>query len=418
MSSENISVRARSLGKCYHIYDKPLDRLKQSLVPRLQRLLGSPPASYAREFWALKDVSFDVYRGEAIGIIGRNGCGKSTLLQLIAGTLAPTQGAVEIVGRTAALLELGAGFNPDFTGRENVFMNAAVLGLSNEEVKSRFTEITNFAAIGNFIDQPVKTYSSGMVVRLAFSVAACVDPELLIVDEALAVGDAAFQFKCLDRMKELIEKGTTLLFVSHDMSMVKAFCTRVIYLAAGMKKMEDTPDEVAEQYFMDIRNDQRLSLCGEPVAKKPSAGNGNNFAFGTDDGRIANIEFGRGMGQKSSFMRGEYAEVMVDVLYRNTVICPSLSLIIQDRKLVEIGGRFFALTGTEVQDGWIKAGVTLRFPVKLAPGPYHVTARLEDRPSANSFMPIDKQVGVLSFEVLESEREFLGIVDIGIERIS
>jgi lipopolysaccharide transport system ATP-binding protein len=256
-----------------------------------------------------------------------------------------------------------------------------------------------------------------MVVRLAFAVSACVDPEILIVDEALAVGDAAFQFKCLDRMKALIEKGTTLLFVSHDMSMVKAFCTRVIYLHDGIKRMEGTPDRVAEQYFLDIRNDQRLSICGKPVENKPSAGNGNNFAFGTDDGRITNIEFGKGTGQRSSFMRGEYADVIVEVMYRDTVACPSLSLTIQDRRLVEIGGRFFALSGIESQPGWKKASATFRFSVKFSPGSYHVTARLEDRPSANSFMPIDKQVGVLSFDVLESEREFLGLVDLGIERI-
>jgi lipopolysaccharide transport system ATP-binding protein len=417
MSSNAEVIRVRDLSKCYHIYEKPQDRLKQSIVPRLQRLFRRQPSMFAREFWALKGVSFTVEKGEAIGIIGRNGSGKSTLLQLIAGVLAPTGGWAEVSGRVAALLELGSGFNYEFTGRENVFMNGAVLGLSDKEVTKRFDEIADFAAIGAFIDQPVKTYSSGMVVRLAFAVSACVDPDILIIDEALAVGDASFQFKCMERLKMLIQSGTTLLFVSHDMGMVKAFCNRAIYLRDGMLRMEGAPDQVAEHYFLDIRNDQRLDLCGKTVERTSSAGSGSGFAFGTDDGRISKIVFGREMGQKTSFIRGERAEVEVDCMYRDTVANPSLSLIIQDRRLVDIGGRFFVLNGTESGDGWKTAAVALQFPVRLAPGHYHITARLEDRPTANSFMPIDKQVGVLSFEVVENEHEFLGMVDLGIERV-
>jgi lipopolysaccharide transport system ATP-binding protein len=417
MSSNAAVISVLNLSKCYHIYDKPQDRLKQSLVPPLQRIVGRPRSQYAREFWALQGVSFTVERGEAIGIIGRNGSGKSTLLQLIAGVAMPTSGSVDVSGRIAALLELGSGFNYDFTGRENVHHYAAILGLSDDEIKNRFDEIADFAAIGDFIDQPVKTYSSGMVMRLAFAVSACVDPDILIIDEALAVGDAAFQFKCLERLKTLIQRGTTLLFVSHDIGMVKAFCNRAIYLRDGMLRMEGAPDQVAEHYFLDMRNDQRISLCGKPVERLDSLGDGNGFAFGTDDGRITKIEFGKEMGQRSSFLCGEHADVIVEVIYRDTVVCPSLSLIVQDRRLVGVGGRFFALSGVESQPGWKKSSAAFRFPVKLSPGHYHVTACLEDRPSANSFMPIDKQVGVLSFDVLQSEHEFLGIVDLGIERI-
>src|SRR4051794_7034662 len=182
-----IAIRVRNLSKCYHIYARPEDRLKQALFPRMQRLFGRRPTQYAREFWALNDVSFEVKKGETVGVIGRNGSGKSTLLQLICGTLAPTTGSIEIEGRVAALLELGSGFNPEFTGRENVYVNAAVFGLTKDEIDGRFGSIADFADIGDFIDQPVKKYSSGMLMRLAFAVVAHVNADILIVDEALSV---------------------------------------------------------------------------------------------------------------------------------------------------------------------------------------------------------------------------------------
>ncbi|MDZ4098100.1 MAG: ABC transporter ATP-binding protein, partial [Methylophilaceae bacterium] len=192
----NIAIKVENLSKCYQIYDNPRDRLKQFVAPRLQRLTWQTPKQYFREFWALKDVSFEVKKGETVGIIGRNGSGKSTLLQMICGTLNPTSGSIQTSGRSAALLELGSGFNPEFTGRENVYMNAAVLGLTQDEIDKRYDDIVAFADIGEFINQPVKTYSSGMVVRLAFAVQSQIDPDILIVDEALSVGDAKFQAKC------------------------------------------------------------------------------------------------------------------------------------------------------------------------------------------------------------------------------
>src|SRR5271170_3493027 len=218
MSDGDIAIRVSSLSKCYHIYDKPADRLKQTLLRGRRQ--------YYREFWALKDVSFEVRRGEAVGIIGRNGSGKSTLLQLITGTIKPTTGEIEANGRIAALLELGSGFNPDFTGRENVYLNGAILGLTKRQIDERFDQIVRFADIGPFIDQPVKTYSSGMVVRLAFSIAVHVDASILVVDEALSVGDVAFQFKCLHHLESLLERGVTILLVSHDVQLVKGYCTR------------------------------------------------------------------------------------------------------------------------------------------------------------------------------------------------
>lgn len=247
-NSCDIAIRVHNLSKCYQIYDKPHDRLKQSLYPRLQRLIGWSTKQYHREFWALKDVSFEVKKGETVGIIGRNGSGKSTLLQIICGTLAPTSGNIEAKGRIAALLELGSGFNPEFTGRENVYMNGIVLGLSKEEIDERFDAIASFADIGQFIEQPVKTYSSGMSVRLAFAVQAQVDPDILIVDEALSVGDIRFQNKCFRRFDELRENGCSVLFVTHSLGQIDAFCESTIWLEAGYIKAQGKPASITRAY--------------------------------------------------------------------------------------------------------------------------------------------------------------------------
>jgi len=248
MSSDVIAIRVRDLGKSYQIYDRPQDRLKQSLMPRLRGLLGKSTPNYYREFWALRDVTFDVRKGETIGVIGRNGSGKSTLLQIICGTLTPTTGTVETSGRVAALLELGAGFNPEFTGRENVYLNGSVLGLSRDEIDARFDVIAAFADIGEFLEQPVKTYSSGMVVRLGFAVAINVDPEILIVDEALAVGDELFQRKCFSRIETIKRNGATVLFVSHSGSAVVELCDYAILLDDGERLATGRPKHIVGRY--------------------------------------------------------------------------------------------------------------------------------------------------------------------------
>jgi lipopolysaccharide transport system ATP-binding protein len=249
MSSEPILIRATDLGKCYQVYDRPEDRLKQPIMTRLRRLQGRPEPRYYREFWALRDVSLELRRGETVGLIGRNGSGKSTLLQILCGTLAPTTGQVDTQGRIAALLELGAGFNPEFTGRENVYLNGGVLGLTPTEVDERFDRIAAFADIGAFIDQPVKTYSSGMFVRLAFAVAVNVDADVLVVDEALAVGDMYFQAKCMAHIQRLIDRGVSLLFVSHDVGAVKSVCTRALYLDQGRTQAIGETAGVVEAYY-------------------------------------------------------------------------------------------------------------------------------------------------------------------------
>lgn len=247
MSSE-IAIKVENLSKCYQIYDQPRDRLKQFVLPRMQQLIGRPPSQYYREFWALKDVSFDVKKGESVGIIGRNGSGKSTLLQIITGTLAPTSGSTTTNGRIAALLELGSGFNPEFTGRENVYLNGALLGFSTDQINEKFDAIAAFADIGEHLDQPVKTYSSGMLVRLAFAVQVQVEPEILIVDEALAVGDALFQKRCFQRIEKLVSDGTTLLFVSHDQESVRTLTNRALLLNKGRSIEWGPSSEVVLSY--------------------------------------------------------------------------------------------------------------------------------------------------------------------------
>ena len=248
MSSNDVAFRVSNLSKRYEIYATPRDRLKQFVLPRLQRLAGQPSKQYFRDFWALNDVSFEIKKGETVGIIGRNGSGKSTLLQMICGTLSPTSGSIQTNGRIAALLELGSGFNPEFTGRENVYMNASVLGLSNEEINARFDDIAAFADIGQFVEQPVKTYSSGMMLRLAFAVIAHVDADILVVDEALAVGDAVFTQKCMRFIRRFQENGS-LIFVSHDTASVQNLCKSGIWLKNGKIEQIGTATCVSEAYL-------------------------------------------------------------------------------------------------------------------------------------------------------------------------
>ncbi len=272
MSSNEIAIKIDGLGKRYEIYERPGDRLKQFIFPKLQSMLGISPKQYFREFWALRDISIEVKKGETVGIIGRNGSGKSTLLQTICGTLTPTMGSVQTNGRIAALLELGSGFNPEFTGRDNVYLNASVLGLTKEETDARFDDIVSFADIGDFIDQPTKTYSSGMMVRLAFAVIAHVDADILVVDEALAVGDAFFTQKCMRFLRTFMKAGT-ILFVSHDTSSIRGLCSNAIWLDKGKLIKEGLPKEITEAYLQKFYEDQQ----GESDSTRNFQSNNNDF---------------------------------------------------------------------------------------------------------------------------------------------
>jgi lipopolysaccharide transport system ATP-binding protein len=255
----DIVVRAEGLSKAYRMFSHPAHRLKQILMGARRR--------YFSEFWALHDVSFELRRGEALGIIGRNGGGKSTLLQLVAGTLQPSRGVVERSGRVGALLELGAGFNPEFTGRENVLFSGMLLGLARAEVLARLGDVVDFAEIGEFIDRPVKTYSTGMFVRLAFAVQVFTDPDLLIVDEALAVGDIFFQQKCFARIREMRERGMTLIFVSHDMAAIRNVCDRTLLLDQGRVEFEGSPEEAVSRFHDRLRPPAAAMAAGPSPAR-------------------------------------------------------------------------------------------------------------------------------------------------------
>lgn len=248
MSFESKAITVESVSKRYEIYNHPRDQLKQFFLPRLRRMMRLETRQYYREFWALQEVSMQVNKGEACGIVGLNGSGKSTLLQIITGTLTPTLGTVSIHGRIAALLELGSGFNPNFTGRENVYMNGALLGFSRDQIDRKFEAIQSFADIGDHFDQPLVTYSSGMQMRVAFAVATAFDPDILIIDEALAVGDAYFQQKCFHRIERFKDDGGTLLFVSHDANTVKHLCDKAILISNGRALSHGVPKTVIDLY--------------------------------------------------------------------------------------------------------------------------------------------------------------------------
>ena len=241
LTESDVLIDVHNVGKYYRLYDRPRDRLLHYLFCGHKK--------FGRDFWALKDVSFQVRRGEAVGIIGRNGAGKSTLLQLITGTLTPSLGEISTRGRIAAMLQLGSGFNPEFTGRENVYLNGAILGISRAEIERHFDEIVAFADIGPAIDQPLKSYSSGMSMRLAFAVQVALDPDILIIDEALSVGDYFFRQKCFERIRQLRDRGLTLLFVSHDTNTVIKLCSRVVFLRSGALQFDGNPYHAVQTYL-------------------------------------------------------------------------------------------------------------------------------------------------------------------------
>lgn len=357
--SSDVVISARGLSKAYAIYDKPQDRLKQMIWRNRRR--------FYREFWALKDVDLEVHRGETMGVIGRNGSGKSTLLQLICGTLTPSCGTVAVAGRVAALLELGAGFNPEFTGRENVFVNGAILGLSDEQIRDRFEQIEAFADIGPFIDQPVKQYSNGMYARLAFAVAIHMDPDILIVDEILAVGDAAFQRKCMERFYQIRDRGCSILFVSHEAYQVKTLCQRAIYLKDGHSVAYGPADEVVDQYTADLE-----ALAARPAAapRAPAAADGS--AHGGEPTvepdvlfRITDVRFEDGAGEVISEVRSG-DDVQVRMRYRSIAERPreKISFVVNLYRHDELYlcGTTTLMEGMAPFDAEREGEVVVRFP--------------------------------------------------------
>jgi lipopolysaccharide transport system ATP-binding protein len=433
MSSDELAIRVANLGKCYQIYDRPQDRLKQSLVPRLRRAFRQPAPNYYREFWALRAVSFQVRTGETVGIIGRNGSGKSTLLQIICGTLTPTTGAVETTGRVAALLELGAGFNPDFTGRENVYLNGTVLGLSRDEIDDRFDAIAAFADIGDFIEQPVKRYSSGMYVRLAFAVQACVEPQILIVDEALSVGDEKFQRKCFDYIERLRSNGCAILLVTHSTSTVEKFCQRAALLHKGELLGLGSAKEIVDQYHALLYSDEkaylrfmntqmssvrRTSKVGGPSAPDPSVDAGTEFSGpGSDEpsGLRAVIkawEVLDHVGNYSEvFKTGDNVTIQFDVNVLEPVPEIQAGILIRTVEGVTVFG-----TSTLYHDkNYLNARprTTLRFGfdinLGLCPGIYFVTLAIAQAISRGDMTYLDRETDVIVLKVSESRTLGSGI---------
>lgn len=310
----DIAIRVDNVGKMYKLFDKPVDRLKHTLFWRFGKV-------YGEDFWALRNISFEVKKGEALGIVGRNGSGKSTLLQIITGVLPPTTGTVETNGRITALLELGSGFNPEYTGKENVYMSGAILGLSPEEVNEKYEDILSFADIGSFIEQPVKLYSSGMFARLAFAVAVSFDPDILIVDEILAVGDYSFQQKCVARMAQMRDNGLTLVYVSHSTDSIKDVCSRAIYLKKGELVYQGTSEQTTDLYLKDLREasneeiNQSNAKKQESTADTSSSTLKNSLRYGTGFARVEKVEVRNDAGEIcGAFEFGEH--INIDVQFR------------------------------------------------------------------------------------------------------
>jgi lipopolysaccharide transport system ATP-binding protein len=319
------AIHLQNVSKCFKRYDRPLDRLKELLLPGKSR---------ASEFWALQDIHLEINAGETIGIVGQNGAGKSTLLQIIAGTLTPTTGTVKVNGRVSALLELGSGFNPEFTGRHNVFFNGRLLGLSQPEIRSKFDDIAAFADIGDFIDQPVKTYSSGMFIRLAFAVAVSSDPDILIVDEALAVGDVYFQQKCFERIRALQRLGTTLLFVSHDPGSIYNLCDTAILFESGHIVLKSTPRQVLDRYEANLikQRDAHPNALVIQNSTNEVETSLKDVAVVTSDVKIQFVELRDDDGQNvETIVSDQWIEICVGVLFLQDFSDPIVGFKIRDK---------------------------------------------------------------------------------------
>ena len=325
-----IAIKVDGLTKIYKLYDRPVDRLKESIHPMRKK--------YHRDFYALSNVSFEVFKGETLGIVGKNGSGKSTLLKMITGVLTPSYGDINVEGKISALLELGAGFNPEFTGIENIYLNGTIMGYSKAEMDGKFLDIISFADIGDFINQPVKMYSSGMFARLAFAVAINVEPDILIVDEALSVGDIRFQTKCFNKFKELREIGTTILYVGHDVSGIRNFCDRALWLNEGIvESMGDTLNVTAqysEFMFSNITNSrgdllQEEEILGHPGAEEKVEEINAINRWGSKEGMIKEIQLLNGNQlKKDIFELGEWIKVRIKAHIPKDIDLSALSFAI------------------------------------------------------------------------------------------
>ncbi len=390
-------ISVQRLSKKYQLYNHPMDRIREALSIR-----GNVRHV---DFWALRNVSFEMETGEVVGLIGPNGCGKSTLLQIVGGILQPSEGRVLTRGRIAALLELGAGFNPEFTGRENVYLNGEILGLSRLEISRKFAEIAAFAEIGDFIDRPVKEYSSGMYVRLAFSTAIHVDPEILLVDEALAVGDAAFSNRCIRKFEELRRRNISVLFVSHDLGLVKQLAQRAILLMHGTVVMDGTANEAINRYVglvLERTSNGRSALGGGVASAKNRHGDGTS--------RIIEVSVLDGEAQPTNVIQaGDQVTVRIVAEFSRPVKDPMVGILIRTRIGVEVFG-----TNTKLEQvplGSYNPGdrleISCRFECRLTPQEYTLTVAIQHTDGASH----DWLDDVMTFQVVGTKLS-AGLVDL------
>lgn len=402
------ALEVDGVGKTYFLWATPASRLWVPLLhrsagwtrwwPALSRWLGRQAESRLHRHEALHGVSFRLERGDALGIIGLNGSGKSTLLQVIAGVLPPTTGCVRVNGRVAALLELGSGFNPELTGRENVRVNAAILGLDPAQIRERMDDIVAFADIGAFIDEPVKAYSSGMAVRLAFAVQVHTDPDILIVDEALAVGDAAFQAKAMARIEEILARGTTLLFVGHDLNAVRAFCQRAIMLERGRVVMEGDSEAVIEEYIFRVHAKAMADSAAMPQR--------TDTGFHSSDGALLAASFQGGAAHLTLRHGGE---VVADVdLYADPSLRAACCVIdVLDQRGMPLAGKRIRLPEREASG---RMRLQVAFAATLQRGVYRLRLRLVLAPGLEHVRVLSRYDAGLSFEVVDDCREeFTGL---------
>ena len=423
---KNLAISVQGVSKIYKLYDKPIDRLKEAV--------SLTHKSYHRDFFALSDISFDVKKGETVGIIGTNGSGKSTILKIITGVLSPTTGTAEVSGNISALLELGAGFNSEYTGLENIYMNGTMMGFSRQEMERRMDDILRFADIGDFVNQPVKTYSSGMFVRLAFALAINVDPEILIVDEALSVGDVFFQAKCYRRMEEMMKNGTTILMVSHDMGSIIKYCDKVVLLNRGhfvaqgeagkmvdlyKKILANQTDELAEALIeqkkealglpveaavSDKRMKDRMNL--NPEVQEYGDGRASFEDFGTLDarGNVTNL-----------LLKGEMFTIRERVRFHAPIENPIFTYTLRDKKGTDITGTNTLFEGTEikpVKDGDVYM-VSFRQKMNLQGGEYLLSMSCTGYENGEHVV-YHRLYNVLSLTVI-SNKNTVGFYDMGSE---
>lgn len=453
MLSKDNALEIIDVSKCYQVFDSPVRRLKQFIVPNIERKLGKVPRVYHEEFWALQDINFNLPKGETLGVVGRNGSGKSTLLQIIAGTLSPTQGKVNIQGRVAALLELGAGFNGDFTGRENVYLNGALLGLTKEEIDNKLDDILSFADIGHFINTPVKTYSSGMMVRLAFAVQAQIDPEVLIVDEALAVGDAKFQAKCFARLRQLKNDGTSILFVSHATEQIITHCDKAILLNDGSIVDNGAPKDIVNKY-LDLlfgksssanskraKEDDHLETASkiernqierfngsqkiepiEPVVileengfEKRNNYNANEFRWGDRAAKILDFSLVQGENIYPFSVSGnENIKLKFLVKFSSTIFRPIFGFAVKTKDGVTIyntNSKILEVPFIDVGEEGKSYTVNIELPMRLFQGDYFISIGLASYNTSGEVVPHDRRYDSIHITV-EPTPEFLGLVNL------